>query len=81
MRGFEPPRIAPYAPEAYAYTNSATCPYLILLCTAKLCGNPQSEVVDLSRIELESRHCERRVIPLDHRPVHSKGIEPLAFPV
>ena len=25
MRGLEPPRIAPYASEAYAYTNSATC--------------------------------------------------------
>ena len=29
MRGFEPPRIAPYAPEAYAYTNSATCPNIV----------------------------------------------------
>ncbi len=25
-RGLEPPRITPYAPQAYAYTNSATCP-------------------------------------------------------
>ncbi len=29
MRGFEPPRIAPYAPEAYAYTNSATYPIFV----------------------------------------------------
>ena len=26
MRGFEPPSLATYASEAYAYTNSATCP-------------------------------------------------------
>lgn len=29
-RGLEPPRIAPYASETYAYTNSATCPWVQL---------------------------------------------------
>ena len=27
-RGLEPPRVAPYAPKAYAYTNFATDPKL-----------------------------------------------------
>jgi hypothetical protein len=26
--GLEPSRVASYAPEAYAYANSATCPFL-----------------------------------------------------
>ena len=30
MGRLELPRITPYASEAYAYTNSATCPYITL---------------------------------------------------
>ncbi len=36
MRGLEPPWIAPYAPEAYVYTNFTTCPYVGLYSTTAL---------------------------------------------
>ena len=44
MRGLEPPRVAPYAPEAYAYTNSATCPYFLIITSRPLIGSTSLRV-------------------------------------